>query len=196
MKSDRSKSHGFYRRRLPHFTGEGLLQFVTFRLADSVPAKLIERWKVLVDVTDPETSVSYRKKIERYLDRAYGECFLRQRKVAELVSDSLFFHNGKKYQLIAWVIMPNHVHLLLLPLAEIDLEEIMHSIKSYTAPEINKLLGRTGQVWAHESFDRYIRNEAHRRNVIRYIEMNPVKARLCLEPEDFEFSSAYYAPEV
>ncbi len=195
MKSDRSKSHGFYRRRLPHFTGEGLLQFVTFRLADSVPAKLIERWKVLVDLTDPDTAAAYRKKIERFLDRGYGECDLRRRDVAKLVRDSLFFLDGKKYELIAWVIMPNHVHVLFLPLA-VELEEIMHSIKSYTAHEVNKLLGRSGQLWAHESFDRYIRNETHRRNVIRYIEMNPVKARLCLEPEDFEFSSAYQAPEV
>jgi len=195
MKPDSSKSHGFYRRRLPHFTGEGLLQFVTFRLADSVPAKLIERWKVLVDLSDPDHAAAYRKKIELYLDRAHGECFQRQRKIAALVRDSLFFHDGKKYQLVAWVIMPNHVHLLLLPRWETDLAEIMHSIKSFTAHEINKLLGRAGQFWAHESFDRYIRNECHRRNVIRYIEMNPVKARLCSTPADWEFSSAYHAPE-
>ena len=195
MKTDRSKSHRFYRRRLPHFTGDGLLQFVTFRLADSVPAKLIERWKALVDLTDPETSAAYRKKIERFLDRGYGECVLRQRRVAELVRDSLFFHNGKKYELVAWVIMPNHVHVLLLPLEEIELEVIMHSIKSYTAHEVNKLLARTGQLWERESFDRYIRNETHRRNVIQYIEMNPVKARLCVEVGDWEFSSAFRAPE-
>ena len=195
MKTDRSNSHGFYRRRLPHFTGDGLLQFVTFRLADSVPLKLIEEWKALVDLTDPETAATYRKKIERFLDRGFGECVLRQRKVAELVRGSLFFHNGKKYELVAWVIMPNHVHVLLLPLAGIELEEIMHSIKSYTAHEVNKLLSRSGQLWAYESFDRYIRNEAHRSNVVRYIEMNPVKARLCVEVGDWEFSSAYEAPE-
>ena len=191
MKTDRTKSHGFYRRRLPHFTGDGLLQFVTFRLADSVPLKLIEKWKALVDLTDPETAVNYRKKIERFLDRGYGACVLRQREISKMVSESLFFHNGKKYELVAWVIMPNHVHVLLLPLGTIPLEEIMHSIKSYTAHEANKLLDRTGQLWAHESFDRYIRNETHRRNVIRYIEMNPVKARLCVEPSEWEFSSAF-----
>lgn len=196
MKSDKAKSHGFYRRRLPHSSGEGLLQFVTFRLADSVPVKLIERWKALVDLTDPKTAVAFRKKIERFLDRGYGDCALRRRDVAKIVRDSLFFLDGKKYELIAWVIMPNHVHILILPALGIELEEITHSINSYTAHEVNKLLGRTGQLWEHESFDRYIRNETHRRNVIRYIEINPVKARLCLEPEDFEFSSAYQAPEV
>ena len=66
----------------------------------------------------------------------------------------------------------------------------MHSIKSYTAHEANKILGRSGQFWQPESFDRYIRNQKHFLSVIRYIENNPVKAGLCLRPEDWAYSSA------
>ena len=88
--------------------------------------------------------------------------------------------------------MPNHIHFLATPLENIDLSEIAHSIKSYTAHEANKLLNRNGQFWQHEPFDLYIRNRKHFVNVIEYIENNPVKARLCEKPKDWRFSSAFY----
>ena len=88
--------------------------------------------------------------------------------------------------------MPNHIHFLATPLENIELSEIAHSIKSYTAHEANKLLNRNGQFWQHEPFDRYIRNRKHFVNVIEYIENNPVKARLCEKPKDWRFSSAFY----
>src|SRR5687768_8479411 len=125
-------NRGLYRRRLPHFSDSSLPQFITFRLYDSVPEKLLKKWQDLIDVTDPQTSVLYRKKVERFLDRGYGECFLKRKEVAVKMRDSLFFHDGKKYKIIAWVIMPNHVHILLQPMDGIELEEITHSIKSYT----------------------------------------------------------------
>lgn len=181
----------YHRGRLQHFDGGVIDQFITFRLFDSVPQKLIERWKSKIDPNDPTSEAEYRKKIERFLDRGYGDCFLKIRAIAEMVRDSLFFHHEKKYVLISWVVMPNHVHVLLRPMPEVEMYEIMHSIKSYTAHEANKILGRTGQFWQHESYDRYIRNEAHFANVIRYIERNPVKARLCEKISDWEFSSAY-----
>ncbi|NOT49160.1 MAG: transposase [Acidobacteria bacterium] len=184
-------ARGWYHRgRMQHFDPGETNQFITFRLFDSVPEKLIRRWESRIDPDDPATAAEYRKKIERFLDRGYGECYLRQAAVAKLVRDSLYFHDGKKHHLICWVIMPNHVHVLLRPLANVDLAEVMHSIKSYTAHEANKLLRRSGQFWQHESFDRYIRNTQHFHNVIRYIERNPVKARLCKEPADWPFSSA------
>jgi putative DNA methylase len=89
-----------------------------------------------------------------------------------------------------WVIMPNHVHVLLTPLPGWHLDQAEHSIKSYTANEANKVLKRKGQFWAPECFDRYIRDWRHFDAVIRYIENNPVKARLCKRPEDWPFSSA------
>ena len=87
--------------------------------------------------------------------------------------------------------MPNHVHVLITPLEDAHLPEIMHSIKSFTAKKANAILGRSGAFSQRESFDRYIRNADHFRSVIRYIENNPVKARLCTSPEHWKFSSAY-----
>ena len=87
--------------------------------------------------------------------------------------------------------MPNHAHILLNPLNGYHLDEIEHSIKSYTANEANKLLGRRGQFWAIECFDRYIRDRRHFNAVVKYIENNPVKARLCRTPEEWEFSNAF-----
>lgn len=87
--------------------------------------------------------------------------------------------------------MPNHIHFLMPPKEGISLSEIVHSIKSYTANEANKVLRRRGSFWQHEPFDRYTRNRLHYVNVIKYIENNPVKANLCEKPEDWIFSSAY-----
>ncbi len=129
--------------------------------------------------------------MEAYLDSGHGHCFLQDPRIARLVEDSLLFHQEKKDKLSAWVIMPNHIHFLATPLEKIELREIAHSIKSYTAHEANKLLNRRGQFWQHEPFDRYIRHRRHFVSVIRYIEENPVKAGLCARAEDWTFSSAY-----
>jgi putative DNA methylase len=86
--------------------------------------------------------------------------------------------------------MPNHIHVLLRPRPGHKLETIVHSLKSYTALEANKVLGREGQFWMREVFDRYIRDQEHFARTFRYIENNPVKAGLCARPEDWEFSSA------
>lgn len=87
--------------------------------------------------------------------------------------------------------MPNHVHLLIRLLEGNSLSDIMHSIKSYTAHEGNKILGQKGTFWSKESYDRYIRDENHYFNTVAYIENNPVKARLCSAPEEWEYSSAF-----
>ena len=87
--------------------------------------------------------------------------------------------------------MPNHGHVLLTPLEGFHLDQIEHSIKSYTATMANKMLDRKGQFWAIESFDRYIRNPRHFSAVVRYIEDNPVKAGLCRTPEEWQFGSAF-----
>ncbi len=87
--------------------------------------------------------------------------------------------------------MPNHFHIAFRQKPGVLLEKIMHSIKSFTAQEANKLLGRQGKFWQEEYFDRYIRDGRHFAAVVRYIEMNPVKAGLCERPEDWKYSSAY-----
>lgn len=177
---------GWHTRKLPHLDGEAFEQFITFRLADSLPQGLLELWR-----NEAVSDADFRRRIERYLDEGLGECLLLLHQLAALVRDALKFHDGKKYVLIAWVIMPNHVHALLRPLAGHHLPDILHSIKSFTAQQANKILGRKGQFWQHESFDRYIRNVRHRAAVIRYIENNPVKAGLSSTPEEWVFGSAH-----
>jgi len=178
-------SLGWYDRgRLPHFDGGPIPQFFTFRLFDSVPQSLVEQWKKELD------DIRFRKTVEKFLDAGYGSCFLREPAVAQMVADSLKFHDGKKYDLASWVIMPNHLHFLARPFEGVELANIAHSIKSYTAHEANKLLGRTGRFWQVEPFDRYIRNARHFASVVKYIENNPVKAGLVNNAADWKWSSA------
>ena len=185
-KQDRQDFGWHDRGYIPHFDGGQFSQFVTFRLFDSMPKKVVEGWMAS---NEPDSSV--RKRIEEYLDAGYGSCWLKDERVAECVSRTLKFHDGEKYRLHSWVIMPNHVHALLTPADRVHLPDILHSIKSFSAQQANKILGRTGQFWQHETFDRYIRNQEHFAAVVRYIENNPVKAGLCERPEMWRFGSAY-----
>jgi len=102
-----------------------------------MPAELLDKWR-----SEAANDAQFRRKIEKHLDSGYGECWLKQVQIAATVRDSLFFHDGRKYRLIAWVIMPNHAHLLLTPLEDQHLPAIEHSIKSYTSQQANKLLAR------------------------------------------------------
>lgn len=99
-----------------------------------------------------------RRRVEAYLDQGYGNCYLKEPSIATSVQNALLFHDQSKYKLAAWTIMPNHVHLLCTPAAGNSLAEIMHSVKSYTSSEANKILARKGRFWQKEYFDRYIRN--------------------------------------
>jgi REP element-mobilizing transposase RayT len=150
-----------------------------------MPRELLDKWR-----NEDLTDAAFRRKVERYLDAGYGKCWLRETRVASLVQDSLIYLDEKSYRLISWVIMPNHVHVLFTPNPETHLDDILHSFKSFTAHKANKLLGRTGQFWQHESFDRYVRDKRHFRSVIKYIENNPVKAKLCKKATDWLFGSA------
>jgi REP element-mobilizing transposase RayT len=183
----------YSRGYLPHTDGSELIQFVTFRLHDSLPASVLEKWqRELENEADDDREHLLRERIERYLDMGYGKCWLGSPEVAKIVQDALLFHDRKKYELYAWVVMPNHGHVLYKPINGHSLAEIQHSIKSYTSSAINKLLGRKGQFWQKEAFDRYIRDGRHFSNTVAYIENNPVKARLCKSPEDWPFSSAFH----
>lgn len=136
-----------------------------------------------------------RKRIERYLDQSYGNCALRNRTVAEIVQNSLLHFDGERYRLSAWVIMPNHVHLLLTPHDGWSLSRIVKDLKSFTSREANKVVGRRGHFWMEDYFDRYVRDAKHFASAIAYIENNPVKAGLCAKPEDWAFSSARFRSE-
>ncbi len=177
---------------LPHFDGGEIAQTITFRLADSIPRLVIERWKRELK-TEPATNADslLRRRIERYLDQGFGTCALKHHRVATTVQTSLLHFDGERYRLSAWVVMLNHVHLLLTPCPSWSLSRIVKDMKSFTSREANKLLQRRGQFWMEDYFDRYVRNYQHFQNAIRYIENNPVKAKLCLRPEDWPFGSAW-----
>ena len=113
-------------------------------------------------------------------------------RVAGKVEEAMLFFDGSRYRLEAWDVMPNHVHAMLTPIAGWELGQILHSWKSYTSKESNKLLGRSGEFWQKENFDRYVRDERHYCNAIAYIEDNPVKAGLCEKAEDWKWSSAHW----
>lgn len=193
--SRHNESHlGWYGRGyLPHFDGGELAQFITFRLHDSLPREVLIRWKEEQKLQpSAEAQSLMRKRVEVYLDQGHGGCHLRNRNIAELVQRALLFHDQTKYRLSAWVIMPNHVHLLCTPLSGHSLAAIMHSIKSFTSSEANKMLKRKGRFWQKEYFDRYIRNARQFVRTVTYIENNPVKASLCEKAEDWPFSSAAF----
>jgi len=172
---------------LPHFDHYGLVQTITFRLADSLPAELAGR---LSQSREKSGDAELRKEIEESLDHALGACHLRDLRVADIVQNALLHFDGTRYRLLTWVIMPNHVHVMIETLPGIRLDEVIHSWKSFTAKECNRLLDRTGPFWQEDYFDRFIRDGEHFRKARDYIERNPVKAGLVRKPEAWRFSSA------
>lgn len=179
---------GWYSRGyLPHFDDPGLIQGITFRLWDSLPGHVAES---LVEELKQTSSATKRARIEAYLNAGYGACYLRDPRIARLVENALLHFDGERYRMIAWVVMPNHVHTLIETIEGYPLGTVLHSWKSYTASKANQILGRSGRFWYHEYFDRYIRDERHFANAVRYIHENPVKAGLVEKPEEWLFSSA------
>ena len=176
---------------LPHFNGGEIAQTITLHLADSLPRKVLEKWtRELSSESPANADTVLRRRIEYYLDQGYGSCALKDIRVAMMVQKSLLHFDADRYWLSSWVVMPNHVHILLTPDVQWSLSEIMKSFKSYTSHEANKLLRHHGQFWMEDYFDRYVRDEKHFASAIAYTENNPVRARLCRKPEDWQFSSA------
>jgi REP element-mobilizing transposase RayT len=114
---------------------------------------------------------------------------LRRPEIAALVQENLLHLDGTRYRLLAWVVMPNHVHALI-EIRQTPLAEILHGWKSFTGKAANRLLNRSGDFWRNEYFDRFIRDEEHFRKAMRYIESNPVKAGLVKSAEEWIFGSA------
>ena len=184
---------GWYSRGyLPHFDGGEILQFITLHLADAVPKAIVEKWKI--ELASEKEEIAQKIlfwRIEKFADQGCGACYLQRPEIADVIRNSLLYFHNEKYNLIAWVIMPNHIHFLMRPAEDQILEKIMHSIKSFTAQKANKLLNRKGQFWQEDYFDRYIRNYEHYEKTVNYIEFNPVKAKLCEKQSDWFFSSAF-----
>ena len=202
----------FYRRNLPHWQPNGAEYFVTFRLAGSLPRTVIEKLKEQRDrfISKNKSSDSYLKDkvaFEAHLFKTYdqlldkaatGPVWLKNEHIAKIAIESIHFYDQKLYDLYAFVIMSNHVHMVFRHLKEnheIDfpVTDIMKSIKSYTGKESNKLLDRSGQFWQCESYDRVIRDDLELENVILYTLSNPVKANLITNWKDWPFS--YCKPE-
>ncbi len=209
------------RRNLPHWYMPGAAHFVTFRLAGTLPQVVLDRLheeriqalRRFADKVPPQERQRINKqwfgKYDAELDRGGGAVYLRQPPVAAIARRSLYFLEGKRYRLLSYCIMPNHVHALFQPLefveqeAECDedgeevsdscspLSTIMHSLKSFTAHEINKLLGRSGTLWQSESYDRWVRDDDELERIIAYIANNPVKAGLASVLHEWYFCSAH-----
>ncbi|MGB1128860.1 MAG: REP-associated tyrosine transposase [Haloferula sp.] len=188
----KSSSKGWYRRGYhPHLDLANRTQGITFRLADSVPRKLIEKWKrELIASPDEIRANQLRRLIASYEDAGRGQCWLRDPRNAQLVVDALTHFDRERYDLIEWCVMPNHVHVLVVIREGFLMSEMVRSWKSYTARLINQNLGQSGQVWARNYHDRLIRDTEHLERARRYILMNPVKAGLSKTPEDWQWSSA------
>ena len=171
-----------YRRRLPHFHPDGRYLFVTWRLHGSLPVA-----QPGVVYATPGHAFAAE---DRALTQNRGSQWLNDTRVAQQVVESIRVGEIRRfYELSAWVVMPNHVHMLILPYQA--LPRITHWIKGKTARESNLLLSRVGEpFWQHESYDHWVRNEKQFQRIVRYIEENPVSAGLAATPEDWPWSSA------
>jgi REP element-mobilizing transposase RayT len=180
-KTELSQVDEFYKRKLPHWQPEDTWVFVTWRLAGSEPRV-------------PAMAAASLSEGERFelMDRVAdcagdGPLWLADPRIAQIVRDELF--GGSSYELGAWVIMSNHVHIVILP--RIPLRKIMQRLKGRTAYQANRLLGRTCKFWKDESYDHWIRSQEALNRVIRYVERNPVKAGLIDSIEHWRWSSAW-----
>lgn len=181
---------------LPHLDQAGLTQAITFRLHDALPQGKMKEWALELGLSSrlpEERERELRRRIEKYLDAGHGACWLKESRIGRLVEEELLLCDGERYRLLAWCVMPNHVHALIEPNAGWDLERILQAWKGRTAITANKLLGRTGAFWQREYFDRFVRDDAHLENVLRYIDENPVKAGLVKTAASWPLGSARFA---
>ncbi|MCJ7738580.1 MAG: transposase [Anaerolineae bacterium] len=200
----------FYKRSLPHQQPAGAALFVTSRLVGSLPAPVVAQLRIEahrlemalgeVNVGDERdnTAYSYQRQLFGKWDTALdtsgtGPRWLSDGTVAGLVADSIRYRDGSVYDLLAFCIMPNHMHLVFTPLNDDDghpygLSKIMQSLKGYTARECNRILGRQGGFWRHESYDHWVRDEAECERIVRYVTANPVKAGLVGHWEDWPWT--------
>ena len=136
----------------------------------------------------------YSSRVDKHLDAGLGDCHLRDPELAAIVAGALQFFEGQRYELRAWVVMPNHAHVVVWPKPPQTLSAILHSWKSYSAHEINhRLPAPVVPFWQGESYDHLIRDEDDLHQCCHYTLMNPVNAGLCAQPEDWRWSSAYVA---
>jgi type I restriction enzyme R subunit/putative DNA methylase len=215
--TDKDRALGFLgwheRGYLPHCDFPYLVQLVTFRLEDSMPAARRGEWEHLLEIEDVRER---RTKLEEYLDRGVGDCLLRDERFAKIAEDALLHFHNDRYELLAWCVMPNHVHVLMdvrmTPLHRIVQNWKIHfenqarntPILERWAPCRRESISETNEPgrcpalhlkWQREYWDTFMRDAAQERKAVHYIEHNPVKAKLCVAPADWPFSSARYRDE-
>jgi REP element-mobilizing transposase RayT len=212
--TDEERALGFLgwheRGHLPHCDYPGLVQLVTFRLADSTPASRRREWEHLLAIEDAREK---RSRLEEYLDRGLGRCHLRDHRVAAVAENALRHVNGARHELLAWVVMPNHVHVLvhiwrtplwkLVQNWKVHVENVVRRGRLVERREPPRRVSAADSgaptpcpavraFWQREYWDTFMRDERQELVAIRYIENNPVKAGLCRTPEDWPFSSARF----
>ena len=165
---------------LPHFDSAETVQFVTVRLADSLPRTVAEELSKLPDNL-AET--------DHRLDDGWGRCWLKEPAIAQLVEDTILHFDARRYCLLAWCIMPNRMHVVVEPAGGHRIGAIVHSWKSFSAKQANRILDRSGAFWHRDYFDRFIRDEGHLMRTIDYVENNPVKAGLAGSAAAWPWSS-------
>jgi REP element-mobilizing transposase RayT len=191
---------------LPHLKRDGATYFITFREAGSLPKGKLAQLKAereaviaqaraanhpLTWTEEKELFKWYSERVDRHLDEGHGVCYLRDAKRAKLVAEAIRHFDRERYELRAWVVMPNHAHAVVRPKTPYTLGEILHSWKSYTSHELQKVLPiKVVPFWQNESYDHLIRDDDDLYYLCRYTIMNPVNARLCARPEDWTWSSA------
>lgn len=179
-------------QNLPHWQQHGATYFITYRLADSIPQEKLRVWKKEIDswlATHPDPSdeaarADYHEffaRKEEWLDAGHGDCGLKQPEIRDIVVENLRHFDGDRYILDEFVVMPNHVHVIVKPIGENQLSDILHSWKSFTSKAINKSLERRGQLWMDESFDHIVRSWEQLEHYRRYVRENPTKTGLHLQ---------------
>jgi type I restriction enzyme R subunit len=212
-----SAAERFRSRHLPHWDVPHAAYFITSCLEGSIPARGqldIRRYRTSLERRPRPASKSPSEwrihcwklvfgRTDEWLDRQPAARHLGDPQLAQLVVDALYFFAGQRYDLLAFVVMPSHLHWVFQPLpswvnrlgdrgsARTVRERIVHSLNRYTAAACNKLQGGSGTFWQHESYDHWVRDAEELERVILYVEGNPVKAGLVAAPELWPFSSAH-----
>ena len=180
------------RGRLPHWEKEEGLYFITFHLADSLPhsvlLKIAERHRILETARQKRANFLPGQKtllaeyshtrIEEYFDRGAGCCAFLDHRIAGSMAAALRFREAKHYRLLAWCIMPNHVHVVVRLFPGRELAKVVKAWKNFSAKAANQALGRKGRFWQREYYDRLIRNGDELGRAVRYVVENPARAGL------------------
>lgn len=183
---------GWYKQgKLPHFDCAGVYQFITFRLDDSLPSSALAELEAELRGTrlgKEAAEMARRRRIEALMDAGHGSCILCHPNHARLVMNAWRYFDGRRYDLIIGVVMPNHVHVVVRVHEGTQLGRMVQAWKTFTSRrfDVAEATG-AGPHWQRGYWDRFIRDERHLRDAVRYVAWNPVKAGLVKVPGDWPY---------